>query len=49
MKNSQIGKRGRSKEKRSDCKLIVLAVIINTEGFLKYSDIFEGNASIALP
>jgi len=45
MKNSQIAKRGRSKEKRSDCKLIVLAVIINTEGFLKYSDIFEGNTS----
>jgi transposase len=45
MNNSQMAKRGRSKEKRSDCKLIVLAVIINTEGFLKYSDIFEGNTS----
>jgi transposase len=30
---------------RSDAKLIVLAVIINSEGFLKYSDIFEGNTS----
>jgi len=37
MKDSQIAKFGRSKEKRSDAKLIVLAVIINTEGFLKYS------------
>lgn len=45
MKNSQIAKFGRSKEKRSDAKLIVLAVIINSEGFLKYSDIFEGNTS----
>ena len=45
MKNSTKAKFGRSKEKRSDAKLIVLAVIINTEGFLKYSDIFEGNAS----
>jgi len=45
MKNSQIAKRSRSKEKRSDCKLIVLAVVINAEGFLKYSDIFEGNTS----
>jgi len=45
MKDSQIAKFGRSKEKRSDAKLIVLAVIINAEGFLKYSDIFEGNTS----
>ena len=45
MNNSRMAKRGRSKEKRSDAKLIVLAVIVNTEGFLKYSDIFEGNTS----
>jgi len=45
MTNSQMAKFGRSKEMRSDAKLIVLAVIINTEGFLKYSDIFEGNTS----
>lgn len=45
MKDSKIAKFGRSKEKRSDAKLIVLAVIINTEGFLKYSDIFEGSTS----
>ena len=45
MKDSKIAKFGRSKEKRSDAKLIVLALIINVEGFLKYSDIFEGNAS----
>jgi Transposase DDE domain len=45
MKDSRIAKFGRSKEKRNDAKLIVLAVIINTEGFLKYSDIFEGNTS----
>ena len=45
MKGSRIAKFGRSKEKRSDAKLIVLAVIVNTEGFLKYSDIFEGNTA----
>jgi len=45
MTQSKIAKFGRSKEKRSDAKLIVLAVIINVEGFLKYSDIFEGNTS----
>lgn len=45
MENSKKAKFGRSKEKRTDAKLIVLAVIINSEGFLKYSDIFEGNTS----
>lgn len=43
MQGSEIAKFGRSKEKRSDAKIIVLAVVINREGFLKYSNIFEGN------
>jgi transposase len=43
--NSKIAKYGRSKEKRNDAKLVVLAVVVNTEGFLKYSQIFEGNMS----
>ncbi|MDZ7778070.1 MAG: IS1634 family transposase [Bacteroidales bacterium] len=43
MKTSKIAKFGRSKEKRRDARLIVLAVVINPEGFLKYSNIFEGN------
>jgi hypothetical protein len=43
MLNSKIAKFGRSKEKRSDAKIVVLAVVINREGFLKYSNIFEGN------
>ena len=43
MKNSKLAKFGRSKEKRKDARLIVLAVVINQEGFLKYSNIFEGN------
>ena len=45
MKKSKIARFGRSKEKRSDAKLIVLAVVINQEGFLKYSNIFEGNTT----
>lgn len=45
MKSSKIAKFGRSKEKRSDAKIVVLAVVINQEGFLKYSNIFEGNMS----
>lgn len=36
---------GRSKEKRSDCKLLVLALCINKEGFIRYSSILEGNTA----
>jgi len=43
MRNSKIARFGRSKEKRSDARLVVLAVVVNTEGFLKYSNIYEGN------
>lgn len=43
MQGSKIAQFGRSKEKRSDAKIVVLAVVINREGFLKYSNIFEGN------
>jgi len=42
-KRSKIARFGRSKEKRSDCKIVVLALVINPEGFIKYSGIFEGN------
>ena len=41
MKDSRMAKFGRSKEKHNDARLIVLAFIVNTEGFLKYSDIFR--------
>ena len=34
---------GRSKEKRTDAKLVVLAAVVNLEGFLKYSNIYQGN------
>ena len=36
---------GRSKEKRNDCRLLVLALCINREGFIRYSSILEGNTS----
>ena len=42
-KKSRLAKYGRSKEKRSDAKLVVLAMVINIEGFIKYSSIHEGN------
>ncbi len=42
-RNSELAQYGRSKEKRSDAKLVVLAMVINIEGFIKYSAIHEGN------
>lgn len=42
-RNSRLAKFGRSKEKRGDAKLVVLALVVNTEGFIKYSSILEGN------
>jgi len=43
--HSSLAKFGRSKEKRSDARLVVLAMVINAEGFIKYSSILEGNTS----
>ncbi|MBU4329997.1 MAG: IS1634 family transposase [Acidobacteria bacterium] len=34
---------GHSKEKRSDCKLVSLGLIIDELGFAKYSELFAGN------
>lgn len=45
MQGSKLARYGRSKEKRSDAKIVVLAVVVNAEGFLKYSQVFEGNMS----
>lgn len=44
-RGSKLAKFGRSKEKRSDAKLVVLALVVNMEGFIKYSAIHEGNMS----
>jgi hypothetical protein len=43
--NSAMAKFGRSKEKRSDAILIVLAMVVNPEGFPKYTQILEGNTA----
>ncbi len=40
---SEICQYGRSKEKRSDCKIVVLAAVVNTEGLLVRTSIYEGN------
>jgi len=44
-RGSQLARYGRSKEKRSDCPLVVLALVVNVEGFIKHSSIFQGNMS----
>jgi hypothetical protein len=43
MRKSILARFGRSKEKRSDCPLLVLTLVVNVEGFIKYSAIYEGN------
>ncbi len=43
--NSEILKRGRSKEKRSDCKIVTLAMAVDEKGFPKYSKVYAGNVS----
>ena len=43
MEESKICRRGHSKEKRDDCKIVVLAAVVNTDGLLVRTEIFEGN------
>ena len=43
--DSELAKYGRSKEKRNDAKLVVLALVVNIHGFIKYSAIHQGNMS----
>jgi len=42
---SKIAKYGRSKEKRGDCPLVVFSGVINSQGFIRHSRIYEGNKS----
>lgn len=44
-RQSKIAKYGRSKEKRADCPLITLALVVDGMGFPKRSLILEGNIS----
>jgi hypothetical protein len=43
--NSKLAKHGRSKEKRNDCPLVVFTGVINAQGFIRHSRIYEGNLS----
>lgn len=42
-KNSKLAFHGKSKEKRSDCPLVVFTGVINAQGFIRHSRIYEGN------
>lgn len=43
MENSEICRFVRSKEKRSDCRIVGLGAVVNTDGMLVRTEIFEGN------
>ncbi len=43
MEGSELAEFGRSKERRTDCRIVVLAAVVNTDGLLVRSAIFEGN------
>ena len=47
MKNSKLAQynKNKSKEKRDDAKIVVLALVVNVEGFIKFSSVFEGKMS----
>jgi len=42
-RTSALAKHGRSKEKRNDCPIVVFTGVINAEGFIRHSRIYEGN------
>jgi transposase len=44
-KNNELAHRGKSKEKRTDCPLVTLALVVDDAGFPIFSQIYEGNKS----
>lgn len=42
---NRLAKRGKSKEKRSDCPLVTLALAVDAQGFPLLTQIYEGNQS----
>lgn len=45
--DNSLAAHGKSKEKRSDCPLVTLAVSLSCQGFIKHSQVFEGNVGEA--
>jgi len=44
---NELAKFGRSKEKRSDCRLVTLGLVLDGSGFVRRSQMFAGNAAEA--
>jgi len=45
MASNPKAQRGHSKEKRSDCPLVTLGLVLDGSGFVRRSEVFEGNVS----
>lgn len=43
--NSDLARYGNSKEKRKDCPVVVFTGVINAQGFIRHSRIYQGNTS----
>jgi transposase len=48
MEGSELAKRGHSRDHRSDCKQIVLALVVTPDGFPVYHEVFAGNTNDAV-
>ena len=44
-RGSKVARHGKSKERRNDCPLITLSLVVDEEGFPKQSKVWEGNVS----
>lgn len=43
--SSKMAKYGRNKQKRNDCKQVVFTGVINEQGFIRYSRVYDGNTA----
>ena len=43
--SSKIAKYGKNKQKRNDCKQVVFTGVINAQGFIRYSRVYDGNTA----
>jgi len=48
MEDSELAKRGHSRDHRPDCKQIVLAMVVTPDGFPVYHEVFAGNMNDAI-
>ena len=48
MEDSELAKRGHSRDHRPDCKQIVLAMVVTPDGFPVYHEVFAGNTNDAV-